>query len=48
MSFNENNEEARRIGEFAQTPFGTTDLSRRAMIVGSVASVALMTILPVL
>jgi non-heme chloroperoxidase len=46
MSFNQNNEEARRIGGFDRTAVGPTDQSRRAMILGSAASVALMTVLP--
>ena len=43
MSFNQNNEEARRIGGSDRTAVGPTDQSRRAMILGSAASVALMT-----
>ena len=46
MSFNQNNEEARRVGGFDRTGVGPTDQSRRAMILGSAASVALMTVLP--
>ena len=46
MAFNENNEEVERIGESDRTAVGTTDLSRRAMILGSAASVALMTVPP--
>jgi non-heme chloroperoxidase len=46
MSFNQNNEEATKIGGFVRTAVETTDLSRRAMILGSAASVALMTVPP--
>jgi non-heme chloroperoxidase len=46
MSFNENIEETGEIGGFARIGIGTTDLSRRAMILGSAASMALMTVPP--
>jgi non-heme chloroperoxidase len=47
MAFKENGEEVESIGEFARAAAGTVDLSRRAMILGSTASVALMTFPPV-
>ena len=44
MPFEQGNGEARKNGEFAWDAVGTTNLSRRAVILGSAASVALMTI----
>jgi non-heme chloroperoxidase len=47
MLFNESDEEGKRIGGSACFAVDATDLSRRSMILGSAASVALMTVPPV-
>ena len=46
MAFNENHEEVESVGKSTRVTAGSTDLSRRSMILGSAASVALLTIPP--